>query len=520
MKFPVLSLLLVFLLFSCEREDLYQFMVDATFVPVEGITLNETSLSLYTSQSSQLLPIISPSNATNKSVIWISDDPGIATVNSNGVVTGVSAGSVIITAETVDGAFTAICDVTVATDTDPPVPGGSGIIITGGITHSTLQLSWTPASDNVTPQNNLQYAVYQSNANNINSVANCESNGLLIKDYTVNMTSFNVTGLSSGSIYYFNVIVRDASGNKAVYNMINETTNSGAGLWIEQTGSGSRRWFSIASSADGNTVFAAAYGNYIFKSVDGGISWAQLTASGSRNWNAIASSSDGNYLFTVVSGGFAYTSHDGGSTWDQRDSSRWWSSVYMSSDGSVLFGTAESFGNTIHKSTDSGNSWVTEGITGADYLSHIKGSSDGAIMICSEYSNYVFISTNYGVDWTLQAPIATGNWSLASSADGNTFLAAKRDEYIYITHDGGSTWNPATGAGMKSWTRSAMSADGTKMAVIVHGGYIYTSADAGATWTEHTAAGIRSWYSVEISGDGTKIFAGVDNGYIYTYEFP
>ena len=50
-----------------------------------------------------------PSNAQNKTVIWTTSDSAIATVDANGLVTGKKAGSVVITATTVDGGYKDYC---------------------------------------------------------------------------------------------------------------------------------------------------------------------------------------------------------------------------------------------------------------------------------------------------------------------------------------------------------------------------------------------------------------------------
>lgn len=54
-----------------------------------------------------------PDNATDKTVTWTSSDPAVATVDANGKVTAVAAGSATITATTADGGFTDTCEVTV-----------------------------------------------------------------------------------------------------------------------------------------------------------------------------------------------------------------------------------------------------------------------------------------------------------------------------------------------------------------------------------------------------------------------
>lgn len=69
---------------------------------VTGITLNKTSLSLQKGQSASLTATVAPSNATNKSVTWSSNNTGVATV-SNGNVKAIAAGTATITVTAADG---------------------------------------------------------------------------------------------------------------------------------------------------------------------------------------------------------------------------------------------------------------------------------------------------------------------------------------------------------------------------------------------------------------------------------
>ena len=88
-------------------------------VGVSGITLNKTALNLTIGASESLVATISPSNATNKDVEWTSSNTNIATVDTTGKVTGVSAGSATITVKTKDGSKVATCNVTVKNSVIP-----------------------------------------------------------------------------------------------------------------------------------------------------------------------------------------------------------------------------------------------------------------------------------------------------------------------------------------------------------------------------------------------------------------
>jgi len=95
---------------SSGAERVYIKVKPAT-VPVTGISLNKTSLTLKEGESETLTATISPSNASNKTVSWSSNKTGIAIVDQSGKVTAVSAGSAIITASA--GNVSATCTVTV-----------------------------------------------------------------------------------------------------------------------------------------------------------------------------------------------------------------------------------------------------------------------------------------------------------------------------------------------------------------------------------------------------------------------
>lgn len=74
-------------------------------VPVTSVSTTPATTSVAVGATRQLTANVSPSDATNKSGVWASSDTSKATVNQNGLITGVAAGSVNITFTTNDGSF-------------------------------------------------------------------------------------------------------------------------------------------------------------------------------------------------------------------------------------------------------------------------------------------------------------------------------------------------------------------------------------------------------------------------------
>ncbi len=90
---------------SCE------ITVEKKEVPVTGISIEPSSLKLLAGYTYSLIPHVQPSDATNQNIKWLSTNESVATVNAEGKVTAVAAGSAEIRAM-LEGKF-ATCPVEV-----------------------------------------------------------------------------------------------------------------------------------------------------------------------------------------------------------------------------------------------------------------------------------------------------------------------------------------------------------------------------------------------------------------------
>ena len=88
-------------------------------VSVTGVSLDKTEIVLVEGSNQTLTATVEPTNATNKGVTWSSDHEAVATVDQNGTVTAVKAGTATIMVTTADGSKTAACEVTVNAPTKP-----------------------------------------------------------------------------------------------------------------------------------------------------------------------------------------------------------------------------------------------------------------------------------------------------------------------------------------------------------------------------------------------------------------
>ena len=80
-------------------------------VPVENVTLNKTELVMQKGQEEVLVALVSPDDATDKTINWSSSNVSVARVDQNGAVAAEGAGTAVITASA--GTKSATCTITV-----------------------------------------------------------------------------------------------------------------------------------------------------------------------------------------------------------------------------------------------------------------------------------------------------------------------------------------------------------------------------------------------------------------------
>jgi uncharacterized protein YjdB len=138
-------------------------------VPVISVSVSPIICTINAGSTTTLRATIIPSNATNKSVTWSSANTAVATVNSSGVVSGISMGSTTIRAQTVDGEFVTTSNVTVTI--------GVRSIAVNTTMISLLKGATSQAIATIAPSNATNKIIIWSSA--IASVATVSTSGLI-----------------------------------------------------------------------------------------------------------------------------------------------------------------------------------------------------------------------------------------------------------------------------------------------------------------------------------------------------
>ncbi len=281
--------------------------------------------------------------------------------------------------------------------------------------------------------------------------------------------------------------------------------------WTARSAAGSRQWYQVAMSSNGETIAAiTGYNvtNPVYYSHDGGTTWN--TGNVSANFADIAVSANGQTMYAPELYQGMRKSTDGGATWGPRTGpAASYATLDISADGAVVAAVAG--GWNIQISTDGGANFVSRGPVMNWY--DITVSSNGTRMAAVVDSGYIFNSADSGTTWTQRASSQTWG-AITSSSNGMRMAATVVNGRIWTSSDGGDTWVQQMGSPSGDWWEISSSSDGTRLAATMQNGQIYISEDSGVTWAPHQTN--RAWNGIAMSANGTKIAAAVNPGNLYT----
>ncbi|SRR6266568_1554796 len=258
-----------------------------------------------------------------------------------------------------------------------------------------------------------------------------------------------------------------------------------------QTSAPNDSWTSVACSADGTKLIAVAYNGPMYISTNSGATYS-LSGAPYTNWLGIAASAEGTKLL-AVNGGVPLIQTNG-------QTSNPYTPFYVS--------------------TNSGATWTETNFVYAHWggpvssPTSVASSADGRTFLAAAPEG-IYFSTNSGATWSVPSAPNVSWSSIACSANGQRCVATPLCFSICVSIDSGATWT-VTGAPTNNWVSVATSADGTKLVAAANLGYcgdglIYTSTNSGATWRP-TGAPSEFWATVASSADGTRLVAASRGG--------
>ena len=165
----------------------------------------------------------------------------------------------------------------------------------------------------------------------------------------------------------WNALASSADGTRLVAvaptGGIYTSANSGA-TWMPTDAPNGLWWWSVACSADGRRLVAAANfnaqataGGPIFLSTNSGANW-RLTSAPSNNWVSVSASADASTIVAVANGGICL-SKDAGTTWattNPPSANSAWQCVATTADGNKVF-AGVNFGG-IHAAQMAATPWL------------------------------------------------------------------------------------------------------------------------------------------------------------------
>jgi hypothetical protein len=151
----------------------------------------------------------------------------------------------------------------------------------------------------------------------------------------------------------------------------------------------------------------------------------------------------------------------------------------------------------------------------------IVASDNGQYVFAAAYNDFIYISSNYGVNWT-QIPGTSGNWyELSCDPSGVYVVAVQSPGYIYYSTNSGVNWTKSGSfTSSSNWQSVSKKINNGYVFACQYPGTIYYSSNHGQTWTASTGLPSNAYlFSVTSTNTGeyvvTSGYTGTSSYFIY-----
>ena len=299
-------------------------------------------------------------------------------------------------------------------------------------------------------------------------------------------------------------------------------------------------------TGENNNQRSVAYGDGVYKSVDGGKSWKNMGLKNSEHiGNIIVHPENSDVVYVSAYGPLwskggdrgIYKSEDGGVSWDKIlfiDEHTGFNEIHMDPrNPEVLYAASHQRrrhvytyvgggpGSGLHKSTDGGKTWkkINKGLPGVEIGRIGMDISDAnpeiiyAIVEASERKGGFYKSTNRGETWVKQSgKVTSGNYYQEIFADPvDQDVVYVMDTWMSVTHDGGKSFKNV-GEDYKHVDNHAMwiNPNNNSHWLIGCDGGIYETFDSGKKWDFKKNLPVTQFYKVAV--DNAEPFYNIYGG--------
>lgn len=314
----------------------------------------------------------------------------------------------------------------------------------------------------------------------------------------------------------------DSQGSYSIGCVIMDPNNSNV-IWV--------------GTGENNNQRSVAYGDGIYKSIDGGNSWKHMGLKNSEHiGKIIVHPDDSNVVYVAAIGPLwskggergLYKTEDGGETWSsiiKVDEHTGVNDVVMDPrDPNVLYASTLQRrrhvftyvgggpGSGLHKSVDGGKTWskIQTGLPSVELgriglaISPANPEIIYAIVEAANGKGGFFMSTNRGASWEKRSShVTSGNYYQEIIADPvDEYTVYSMDTWMSVTHDGGKSFN-LVGEDTKHVDNHCMwiNPNNNKHFVVGCDGGIYETFDGAKTWDFKKNLPVTQFYKVAVDND-------------------